>query len=113
MFYINAKVIKEKFMIEPIRCLLNSSVRDAITVNEYKLKTGQHITEIITDLGKDKSVREIYKDALGNPEKVVDKVFGQIETYYPSKSGIIRRSSDGAEKFIPNLTVDKLMNLKD
>lgn len=99
-------------MIEPIRCLLNSSVRDAITVNEYKLKSGKHITEIITDLGKDKSVREIYKDVLGNPEKVVDRVFGKVETYYPSQAGIVRRNSDGVETFVPNLTVDKLMNLK-
>ncbi len=100
-------------MVEPIRCLLNSSTRNAITVNEYKLKTGKHITEIITKMGDENSIREIYKDALGYPEKVVDKVFGQIETYYPSQSGIVRRNAEGKEKLIPNMTMEKLTNLQD
>lgn len=99
-------------MVEPIRCLLHSSTRNAVTVNEYKLKTGKHITEIITKVGDDKSIREIYKDALGYPEKVIDNVFGQLETYYPSQAGIVRRNAEGKEKLLPNMTMEKLTNLQ-
>lgn len=94
--------------MEPIRCLLNSSCRRPITVNEYKLKNGKHITEIITDYGKGKQMtREVYKNLLGYPEKVVDNVFGTIETFYPGKIGVISEIN-GVKTEKPDLTMDML-----
>ena len=80
--------------MEPIRCLLHSSSINGKTVREYSLKTGKHITEIITDSGNnEKRVREIYKDILGYPEKVIDTAFGCTKTYYPAKNGVIMESA--------------------
>lgn len=94
--------------MEPIRCLLNSSVRNALTVNEYKLKSGKHITEMITDYGNDnKVIREIHKDLLGYPEKIVDNVFGTIETFYPGKVGVIRELN-GVKTEMPDTTMEML-----
>lgn len=98
-------------MVEPIKQLINSSIRDNITVNEYRLNNGKHVTEILTKVGKDTNVKKIYKDALGYPEKIIDKVFGKLETYYPSQSCIIKRTSDGKEETLPLLALDKLTNI--
>lgn len=95
--------------MEPIRCLLNtSSIRNRI-VNEYCLKSGKHITEIITDYGsKGKEVKEIHKDFLGYPEKIIDNVFGKINTYYPSRSGVIQVSDGKETKLPPFYTMENL-----
>lgn len=97
--------------MEPIRCLLNTSTRDALTVNEYLLKSGKHITELITDLGNNnKRIKEIHKDILGNPEKIIDNVFGKLETFYPGKVGIIRES-DGVKTEIPYMTMEMMTRI--
>jgi len=97
-------------MIEPIRCLLHSSSNGRVAVKEYSLKNGKHITEIITRLGKDnEGIREIYKDTLGYPEKVVDRVFGRLETYYPARVGVVQES-DGVKTPLPEITMDMLTN---
>lgn len=97
-------------IMEPIRCLLNTSSINNKTVNEYCLKSGKHITEIITDLGNNnQSIKEIYKDTLGCPEKIVDKVFGKLEIYYPGKSCVIKESN-GEKTILPNNTMDIIVN---
>lgn len=95
-----------------IRCLLHTKVQDKQTINEYMLKSGQYIKEIVTDLGPNaKRIREIYKPSKDaeNVEKVVDKVFGKLEVYYPSRVGVIQEI-DGIKCSIPNTTIDEIID---
>lgn len=92
-----------------IKNLLYTSSINNKTVNEYRLKTGKHITEIITDMGtKKERTRTIYKDELGYPEKVVDKTFGKLETFYPGQLSIIKESK-GQKTEIKGTTLDILV----
>ena len=103
--------MSSKIIREPIRCLLSSNVKGKKTINEYMLKSGQHITEIVTDLGCGaKGVREIHRN-LANPadiEKIVDIVFGRLEIFYPSKVGIIQEV-EGVKCSVPGLSIEKLL----
>ena len=100
-----------KIVHEPIRCLLGTTVKGKQTINEYMLKSGKYITEVITDLGSGHvGVREIYRNSskADDIEKVVDKLFGRLEVFYPSKLGVIKEF-DGVKCTLPNISIDRLL----
>lgn len=105
--------MSSKITSETIRCLLNTTKNGKRTINEYVLKSGKYITEIITDLGQGQSgIREIYKNSskATDIEKVVDNVFGRLEVFYPSKLGVIQEI-DGVKLSFPNISIDKLVKI--
>ena len=105
--------MSSKIVREPIRCLLTTQIKGKQTINEYMLKSGQYITEVITDLGQGQTgVREIYKNSskATDVEKVVDKVFGRLEVFYPGKIGVIQEV-DGMKCSMPDITIDKLIKV--
>ena len=86
------------------RNLINSYKKPGQCINEYLTEEGQKMTEIITDLGQGKNgVREIYKDALGIPNKVIDRVFGREETYtFENIKGVVQqKNEDGVLTELP------------
>lgn len=92
-----------------IRCLLNTSKGINTTVNEYMLKSGKRITEVIKNVGdKQVNTREIYKNELGYPEQIVDRIFGTLGVYYPSKSGVVYEAG-GVKKVLPT-SMDNIVN---
>lgn len=105
--------MSSKIAREPIRCLLTTKIDGNKTINEYMLKSGKYITEVITDLGKGQtSIREIYKNSSKalDIEKVVDQVFGRLEVFYPSKSGIIREI-EGVRFSVPDGSIENLVKV--
>ena len=102
--------MSNKIMREPIRCLLDTKIKGKHTVNQYVLKSGQYITEVVTDLGNGATgVREIYRNSTkpADVEKVVDKVFGKLEIFYPNKVGVIQEI-EGVKFLLPNVSIEKL-----
>ena len=102
--------MSSKIVREPIRCLLTTQIKGKQTINEYMLKSGQYITEVITDLGQGQTaVREIYKNSAkpADVEKVVDRIFGKLEIFYPSKAGVIQEI-EGVKFSLPNVSIEKL-----
>ena len=102
--------MSNKIMREPIRCLLDTKVKGNQTINQYMLKSGKYITEVVTDLGNGATgVREIYKNSAkpADVEKVVDKIFGKLEIFYPSKAGVIQEI-EGVKFSLPNVSIEKL-----
>ena len=97
----------------PIRCLLHTQVKGNKTINEYMLESGQHITEVVADLGQGiTATREIYRNSAktNDIEKVVDKVFGKLEVFYPAKSGVIKEV-EGIRCTLPNITIEKIVKI--
>ena len=86
--------MSNKIMREPIRCLLDTKVKGNQTINQYMLKSGKYITEVVTDLGNGATgVREIYKNSAkpADVEKVVGKekkkynIITMLDSKYPAK----------------------------
>lgn len=102
-----------KIVREPIRCLLSTQLKGKQTINEYMLKSGKYITEVITDLGQGQiGVREIYKNSsrVDDVEKIVDRVFGRLEVFYPSKLGVIQEI-EGVKISLPDTHISKLLKV--
>ena len=98
-----------------IRCLLSTKINGNRTINEYILKSGSRITEVITDLGQGKSgVREIYKNSAkeSDIEKVVDNVFGKLEVFYPAKAGVIKEV-EGVKCLLPDASIENLLKVAE
>lgn len=105
--------MSSKIAREPIRCLLSTKIKDKQTINEYVLKSGKYITEVISDLGNGQTgVREIYKSSpnIKDVEKVVDQVFGRLEIFYPSKVGVIQEI-EGVKFSVPNTSIETLIKI--
>ena len=105
--------MSSKIVQDHIRCLLSTQTKGKHTVNEYMLKSGKYITEIITDLGQgQKGVREIYRNSqkANDVEKVVDQVFGRLEIFYPGKIGVIQEI-DGVKFSFPDISIEKLVKI--
>lgn len=105
--------MSKKIVSEPIRCLLSTQSKGKQTINEYMLKSGKYITEVITDLGQGQmGIREIYKNSsrVDDVEKIVDRVFGRLEIFYPSKLGIIQEI-DGVKISLPDTPISKLLKV--
>ncbi|MBR6723031.1 hypothetical protein IKL64_06215 [bacterium] len=103
--------MSSRIVNEPIRCVLGTTVKGKQTVNEYMLESGKYITEIITDLGRGQiGVREIYRNSskADDIEKIVDRLFGRLEVFYPSKIGVIKEF-DGIKCTFPNLSMEILL----
>jgi len=94
-------ISKISFMSAPIRCLEGSYKQLSKkglqqTINKYTTKNNQQITEVITDLGNGKQgIREIYATPDGKVEKVVDRMFGRIETYTTDGRKVFQETDDG------------------
>ena len=105
--------MSSKVVREPIRCLLSTQTKGKQTINEYMLKSGKYITEVITDLGQGQTgIREIFRNSskANDVEKVVDKVFGRLEVFYPGRVGVIQEV-DGMKCSMPDITIDKLIKV--
>ena len=81
-------------------------------ITEFSYKNGKRGTEIVTKLDANGSVgiRTIERDCFGNPEKVIDNVYGRLETYVPASFpniGIIQKAEGKPDAFCTT-TMDKL-----
>ena len=82
-------------------------------VTEFGLKNGKHGTEIVTTLDAEgnKGIRTILRDCFDNPEKVIDNVYGRVETYVPApfpSIGVIQKAEGKPDVYFRNINMDKL-----
>lgn len=82
-------------------------------VTEFSTKNGKLGTEIVTILDEagNKGIRTIERDCFGKPEKVVDDVYGRLETYVPASypyAGVIQKTKGCPDVYFRNISIDKL-----
>ena len=84
------------------------------TVIEYNAHNGNHGTKIITELDKagNKSIRDIERDNVGTPRRVIDELYGKKEIYVPAFSehqqGVFLYSEDNVKTYFPNIVFSDL-----